>query len=636
MDDVIDSATPLEMGLVHQRPRLFLTPARLEFLRASIAMAPYDGFLRQVRDFADSRMTPALPDWTKGDTRGHGCALPHLALMFLLTDDSRYRDRALAMIRSAAGMVNIGLSGGHSLGGMAIAYDWLYTSMSVPERAEFADLVFTYGTHTFEDIASFKRGTVGILTCNHLPVEMYGLTAAGCALYGEKPHISRWLRLCVEKSRLMAGALGDDGASQEGIGYGQYYNEFFIKMLVLIKELMGVDLFKECAYLRNLPLFYLYSGISREAWSPQATLINFGDGVRHNWYGPDAHLRVLAGLYRDPLAQWLADQHQAAATAVNSGSFLNMTHFDPTVRSKAPHRLPRSRRFADKDIVYQRSGWHTGEAVLAYRCGPHFGHHVLHRYTGEVGGGHMQANNGTVYLIAGGDYLLSGDGYFRKLTEYGNTLRLGGQGQEGEGGEWFESLTLRRQQRGPRILADTLNRKFEYVIGDVAPAYPAALKIRRLLRKIVYLRPMTWVVIDEIETAEPVTMEARFHSDFPFVAEGKSWMASGKAYALRLTAHGTTDWISHTETQPCAYVDGTVTRHYPVLRLETGRQLRSALVTLLEVLPLASERPAAPNLRMDGRHMNLTLTRHGSRATFRIRFFADDLLAIGVEQKAGK
>ncbi|MEI7437704.1 MAG: hypothetical protein WCL16_12945, partial [bacterium] len=125
IEDVIDSATPLEMGLVNQRPRLFLTPARLDFLRSAIAAAPYDGFLRQVRTFADSRMA-ALPDWTKGDVRGHGCVLPHLALMFLLTGEQRYRDQALAIIRAAAVVRKSDFAGGHLLGGMALAYDWLH------------------------------------------------------------------------------------------------------------------------------------------------------------------------------------------------------------------------------------------------------------------------------------------------------------------------------------------------------------------------------------------------------------------------------------------------------------------------------------------------------------------------------
>jgi hypothetical protein len=631
MEDIIDSTTPLELDWAGVHPRVFLTPARLAFLKKAILTEPYSHFYAQVRRCADAHMGPLPPDWTRGDPRSLGCVLPHLALMFLLTGEVAYRERALTIIRSAPLSNNPGLTGGHILGGLAIAYDWLYSSFSPDEKVEISDLLMACGTYAFEQAGLFQRWTFIILTCNHLPVEMSALTAAGCVLYGERPGISRWLKLCVEKARSMVQANGDDGASHEGIGYGQYYNEFFVKYLLLIKELLGVDLFRESAYLKNLPLFYLHSSLSREAWTAQNSLINFGDGVRYNWYGPDSHLRPLASIYRDSMAQWLADQHLQAETAMVSGSFLNLTHYDPSVPAEFPAHQPRSHRFADKDFVFQRSGWGTGESLLAFRCGPHFGHHVLTRYTSEIGGGHMQANNGTIYLMAGGDYLISGDGYFKKCTAYGNTLRVNGKGQIGEGGEWFESLALRRAQRGPRIIAGRLNGVFEYTIGDLAPAYPDELRIRRMTRKILYLRPTTWILVDEIETVAPMTFEARFHSDFPFASEGGSWHARGSRFGLRLTAGGTVPWVAQTSVHPCENVNGAVTRRYPLLTLEAQKVSRAALVTVLEVAPINSDPVPAPEFITTGDALNLSVTVATSRINLRIRTLLDNPLAIGVE-----
>lgn len=627
MEDIIDSATPLETEWNDIHPRLFLTTGRLSFLRGVIGTEPYASFLRQMRRYADGFMGAAPPDWSKGDPRGLGCALPHLALMFLLTGDVRYRERTLAIIRAAPVAAAPGLSGGHLLGGLAIAYDWLHNDFSPAERDEVGDMLMACGTHAYEQAGLFQRWTFSAVTCNHLPVEMSALTAAGCTLHGERPGVSRWLRLCVEKARIMVQANGDDGASHEGIGYGQYYNEFLVKYLILIKDLLGVDLFQESDYIRNMPLFYLHSGIPRESWTPRTHLINFGDGVRYNWYGPDAHLRVLASCYRDPLAQWLADQHLQAGTAMLSGCFLNLTHYDPSVPSLGPDAQTRSHRFADKDMVFQRSGWGPGAALLAFRCGPHFGHHALARYTGEIGGGHMQANNGTLYLIAGGDYLISGDGYFRKFTEFGNTLLLNGKGQIGEGGEWFESLALRQAKRGPRIVAARLNADIETVIADLAPAYPDELKIRRLTRKIQYRRPMTWIVVDEIETEEPGSVEVRFHSDFPFTADGASWRSSGKNFALRLTASGTTDWTAGTSVQTRCHTDGPVTHHYPLLALKTASVSRTALVTVLEVLPLSAAPSDAPALSWEGERMNLVMA-GDTRCPMQIHLFQADSAGI--------
>jgi len=631
MEDIIDSTTPLELKWTDVHPRIFLTPTRLAFLKTAINTEPYSRFFGQVRRFADTRMGDVPPNWTSGDTRGMGCVLPHLALMFLLTGDSAYRERALTIIRAAPVQGNPGLAAGHFLGGLAIAYDWLYTSFNPAEKIEIGDILMACGTHAFEQAGLFQRWTFIILICNHLPVEMSALTAAGCALYGERPGISRWLKLCVEKARSMVQANGDDGASHEGIGYGQYYNEFFVKYLLLVKELLGVDLFQETAYLKNLPLFYLHSSISRDAWTSKNSLINFGDGVRYNWYGPDSHLRPLASVYKDPLAQWLADQHLQSETAMLSGSFLNLTHYDPSVPAHFPVDQPRSHRFADKDFIFQRSGWGTGEALLAFRCGPHFGHHALTRYTSEIGGGHMQANNGSIYLMAGGDYLISGDGYFKKFTAYGNTLRVNGKGQIGEGGEWFESLALRRAQRGPRILAGRLNGTFEYAIGNLAPAYPDELRIRRMTRKIIYLRPMTWILVDEIETVAPMTFEARFHSDFPFEPDGASWRASGNRFALRLTAQGSVNWIPQTSIHPCEGVDGAVTHRYPLLTLEAQKVSRAALVSVLEVFPLGADPVPAPEFLVKDDVLTCSLTINHSRTNMKLRTLLADPLAIGVE-----
>jgi hypothetical protein len=632
MEDIIDSATPLEQGLMNQRPRLFLTPVRMNFLRTAILSPPYASFFSRVKSFADQGMAwPMPPDWSKQDCRGYGCLLPHLAMTFLWTGNASYRDHVLKVIRSAATVQDLSLLGGHMLFGAGVAYDWLYESLSPSEREEMAEFIQRQGSDVFEHLGGFEGWIVNALTCNHLAVQLAGMMSAGAALYGERPNISRWLKLCVEKARAMASALGPDGASQEGVGYGQYYNEFLIKSLILIKELMGVDLLKNNTYLRNLPLFYLYSSLPRGVWTPQASSISFGDGIRGNWYGPDTHLCVLAALYRDERAQWQANQHHAAGTAGNTAAFLNLTHYDSTVAARAPADLPTSHHFTDKDIVFMRSGWEDDAAILAFKCGPHFGHHALEKYTAEIGGGHMRPNAGSFYLTAGGDFLISGDGYFRKMTHFNNTYILNGQGQEGEGGDWFESLSFRQRPRGPRILSCRLGDTFEYAIGDLAPAYPESLQLRRALRRVFYLRPRIWVLADEIEAAQPMSMEALFHSDFEFVQEGSSWVARGNQFAVRLTCRATVETTATTERQPFCHTSGKITHHIPVLRIRAERQSRYALLTMVEILPAKGSWPDVPELREESGRFHLAWARLGFQKKALVDLFQPDLSSMGWE-----
>lgn len=88
LSDVIDDSTPLEFGRwVEQRPRLFLTPDRLAFLRTAAATEPYAGYIARVRAFADSILDgPDDVAQSSGDKRKYGCVLPHMALIYLLTE----------------------------------------------------------------------------------------------------------------------------------------------------------------------------------------------------------------------------------------------------------------------------------------------------------------------------------------------------------------------------------------------------------------------------------------------------------------------------------------------------------------------------------------------------------------------
>ncbi len=99
---------------------------------------------------------------------------------------------------------------------------------------------------------------------------------------------------------------------------------------------------------------------------------------------------------------------------------------------------------------------------------------------------------------------------------------------------------------------------------------------------------------------------------------------------LRAPSSGT-DWVPRTEVQTGAHPDGPVTHHYPVLKLETGPCVRSALLTVLEVLPLSGPRPAGPQIHMGETHATLGLSRSGDPATLRLRLFPAAPPDIGIE-----
>lgn len=596
--DVIDSATPLENQLAGVHPRLYLTAARFAELQERLGTEPYAQLWGKVQARAQAGIDTVGKVAATGDKRGIGCLLPHLAMAYRLTGERRYLEAAAGLVTElvAAKAMDSCLVGGHVLHGMALVYDWLHDDLDAATLALCRQALQDGGKQMYLHLALLESA-VGIgYTWNHMAVAHCGLMAAGSALYGDVPGIAPWLRCALEKTRGMVTALSDDGASQEGITYGEYYTEFFVKTMLLTRDLLGVDLFADCAYLKQTPLWYLHSCLPRKHWTAQSCLINFGDGVRHHWYGPDSHLRVLAGIYGDRHAQGMADA--ATRLGYDGGGFLNLVYPNPDLAGSGPEDLPTFHHFADKDIVFMRSDWSGDESLLGFICGPPLGHRALRLYTNEVGGGHMNPNAGSFQLFAHGERLISGDGYFYKRTEYQNTVLVDGVGQFGDQSAWFESLPIRRDRQAARILRAETGTDMDLVIGDVAPAYRPEAGLRKFLRHIYYLKPDCWVIVDELAADHPATFELLFHSDFTWEAAGPgAWRVGGKGGGLRLSVLQPAAVAPSTEVQPMNYTGGAVTHHYPLLRVRNAQKQETALfVTVLQAYPGPQPDGPAPKL----------------------------------------
>lgn len=537
LTDIITSLSPLESGLVGVHPRLHGGEGWWEAMRPKLNSEPWAGLWARVRRVAEDELKREVPKVYEGN-RWWGSRLPVIAMAYRFTGDRRYLELARGQMLTEATKADavVSLSGGHLLYGTAVAYDWLYHDLTESERALIRGNLLRHGAAMYESINDVGSWCATIYTCNHFPVCLAGLVAAAGAIYGEVPGVAAWLRLGVEKGRLMKQALGPDGASQEGLGYGQYYLEFYLVQLDLLRSLVGEDLFIDSEFLRNTAKFHLYSAQCRNSWTERAWLICLGDGVRYAWYGPDYMMRRLASEYRDGVAQWFAHETHAAGVTRDQAPHLALFWHDESVKPVPAATLPAMHYFNDLDLVLGRSGWHGDEHVYAFKCGPHFGHHALKHYTHDIGGGHMHPDAGHLVILAQGDELLAEDGYTFKTTHYHNTVIVNGTGQTGDGVEWFEGLELRRQKRGPRILSATHTPAEDLIVADVAPAYDAAVGLTRFTRTVRYVRPDVWIVTDDLVADRPSTFEWYWHSAFPFekLADG-SYAARGTKSWMRLT-----------------------------------------------------------------------------------------------------
>lgn len=603
--DIINGATTIETAFWGVHPRLYLTRDQIMDLKANLDREPWAGHWARLRESAvDGR-------------------LPHAALAWLLSDDSAFRDAALEKLEAMAQGDNPGQW--LSLHNLAMGYDWLYDELTPELRTAIQARLNREAREMYHKVARHETYTAGTYGWNIALHEFLQIAVPAFAIYGDVPDVSPWLRFVSEKMRAITAALGPDGVSPEGICYGGFFTDSYIRVATLVRDLLGWNPFEDNAHMRNLPYFYLYSNPPLNHLAHGQAHLHFGDSVRTNWYGPDYFLRLLAAETSDPAAQWIAHTQSREGLSANEGVYFNLLWHDPSVPAELPPDLPPDRHFSDKDLVVLRSGWHGDESVFAMLCGPHAGHHALRHYPQCIGGGHMSPAAGNLQLFAHGDWLLNHGAYCFKRTEYHNAVTINERGQTGEGQEWFECLQLRREQRAPAITRFISKPDWAIVSANLAPAYDAGLGLKKYFRHVVYLRPDCWVLIDDLAAEEPATFDVWLHSwekafetDRPFecVAE-RTWETGGTSGRLRIeslapTALGGGAGIQFQKGVGVHHRD----RDMCILRLNNAKPARRArFVTLMEAFATGS----APLVQghWDGAILNLTY--NGRKHQFALR-----------------
>lgn len=615
--DVIHSASQLEMHYEGVHPRLYANAEQLDAIRAKVDREPYADFLRRVRVHADSQLDHKVPVKDLGDdTRGTGCALTHIVAAYRFTGEQKYLD---AVHRYLEGMNQretwtTSLMLGHWGHGAALAYDWLYHDLDPVIREATCKSLYKHAKTHFDYLTSYTSATPTAYAWNHLAVSHLGMFIAALAVWGDIENVGPILRLGTEKTRIMVDSLGPDGASSEGLAYGQYHNDFFMRTMVLCDQLMGMNLFDGCEFFQNYPMFMHYSSLQKNAWSHRQVFMQLGDSNGQTWCGPDTQLRKVASRFRDGRAQWLADTISSAGMASDNAVFLNLLWHDETVKPVPPTDLPTLHHLSDKDIVMGRSGWDGGEATYAFKCGPNSGHHANRRYRQDVSGGHMHPDAGHFILHAGGQWLIVDDGYHKKFTKHQNTIMVNGIGQVGEGYTWFEDLEIRRGHPEGRILHTSTSDKLDIAIGDAAPVYMREAKLTKYLRHVLYVKPDVWVIVDELAAEEPSTFEALWHlAAKPTRVDENVWKLNNNGAGLMISALGPTAMQSRLFTDVAPGASGNHgDESYETLAISNASPAKEAInVTVMHSFATAGQSTFEATLTKQGDGLLLTLTRDG-------------------------
>ena len=535
-------------------PRLYLDAARIPQLRQAIQTthAPMWKELRQWADRAVNRGAPGYRerDSSSGDEqlwqRDVGNAMPVLAMAWVLSGDRQYLDAAREWALASCGYRTWGLgridgmdlAAGHQLYGLGLVYDWCYADLGEDARRAIRYTLVRRTSAMFEAAATGKAWWHQSYLQNHLWVNICGMAVAGMALFDEVDEASAWIGLPLDKFRRTMAALGPDGASHEGVGYWEYGAEYMLKFMDLARSRLGVDLYAN-QWWRNTARYAQYLALPRQAWRRDNCIVDIADCPRSHWYGPDYLLRALAREFRDGYAQWLAQQVEDAGVASPQAPWLNLLWFDPGVPATPPSSLPTLRHFEDMGIVSARSGWSGDESLVVFKCGPFLGHKAVQEFTYDPGGGHVHPDANHFVLFGAGEWLVRDDGYRSKWTGQHNTLLVDGQGQLGEGKEWFDGTQPLAVKARPRIVRVSSSADVDQMTGDATAAYPSDLGLRRHLRHLVFLKPDVLLVCDEVRTDKPRRLELCFHPESRQAErDGKAFVMRGAKSVLRLEPLG--------------------------------------------------------------------------------------------------
>ena len=532
-----------KMRNVH--PRIFLTKEQVENLKELIRNT-HAGLWEETKRQADRAVAEGPPVYRgNGDGEGRwgfeqlwqrnvGNFMSTLAMAWMMTNDPKYLASAREWAMASCGYETWGglgwadgvdLAASHQLLGLGLIYDWCYDALDEEAKTTIRETLVMrtrtmVRTCVTEDIWWHRADSTTRIWYqwqeaylqNHLWVNMCGAAVAGLAIFDEVDEAESWIGLSLAKFKMTMNALGNDGASHEGVQYWDYGVENLLKFMDIARSLLDVDMFDR-EWFRNTAGYRIYLGLPVNGWTRYSNAVDIGDCSRGSWYS-DYNLRALAGEYGDGYAQWLANVVDVGSDNSPRLRWLNLLWFDPSVEAKALDGLPTMHHFTDMDIVSSRSGWSGDESLVIFKCGPYIGHKAVKEMPYNASAAqHVHPDAGHFIVFGGGEFLIRDDGYHCKWTDQHNTLLVDGRGQSGEGGMWFDGAGVHGRETQPHIVSAVSTPLFDHMTGDVKAAYPEELGVKHFTRHLLFLKPDVLIVADDIITDKPRNLELRFHPE---------------------------------------------------------------------------------------------------------------------------
>jgi len=399
-----------------------------------------------------------------------------LGLMWLLTGDPRYCDRAKAELLAVCAFEDWAgdkfLVTAETAFGAAIGYDWLYDSLTDNERGQVAHAIVEKAIQAGLDEFDAPRppcwATAAInwyLVCNG------ALMIAALSVAEFDPRAARLFSLCRDSIPTGFSEYRPDGGWAEGPGYWHYAAQYAIYLLDSLSTALGTDLGLEASPgLSKTGYFRLYAA------GPSGKLFNFADGDEDHSGG--YWLFWLAKRYRHPVDAGI----ELRGRKIHP---MDLLWFDADGRD--PSHMSTAQRFRAADVVMLRGSWDDPNTTyLGIKAGANdackHGHYDLGSFVLDANGVRWAKDLGP------DDYELRDyfkpemrSRYYRTSTVGHNTIVINGECQP--------------PAARAVITHESFAEEISFVVMDLSAAYPITVSA---LRGFALIDRRHVLIVDEI------------------------------------------------------------------------------------------------------------------------------------------
>ncbi len=443
-----------------------------------------------------------------GDFRRYiNSALMSLSLAFLMTEEAKYAEAAKRILLEVtdwptddADVTSVsarwGDEPGLSMSRCAHrAYDWLYYALSDEERAKVFKMCEERAWQTYRRLE--RQNFLTTPGSSHNGRLIAYLSEMAVVMAGESEGAKTWLDYSLKALTTFYPHWGGyEGGWAEGTPYGLWYNEFYIPAFEALRMTADFDLWKR-PFFNNVRYFFFYCTALRGEIRP------FGDGAEKG--GPGARggsgyaslLWYHAHRFSDPHMGWWVSQIKGWSGGYGDLSLM----FEDDAEAKPPTDLPNSRAF--RSVGW--AGLHSDmskpdeDTFLLFKSSPY----------GSVS--HSHADQNSFAIMKGGKALAIPSGYYgptygmrhhaewTRATKANNCVLVNGEGQ-----------VIRDAKANGRIMAFEDQPGLTYVAGDATAAYMG--KLRRFHRRILFLRPGLFLLVDDLEAPADAVFQWMLHA----------------------------------------------------------------------------------------------------------------------------